>query len=158
MSFGVVDFVVSMGMQIIGIGGMQENYYMLYGSDKYWFDLWYWVQVVIVVVCCIYGILFVDGLFGDFSDDEGYIVQVKCLVILGMVGKWVIYLKQIVLVNQVFIFIEEFVIEVCEILVVMEDVKVCGEGVIVYKGCFVDIVSIKQVEVIVVQVELIIVN
>lgn len=43
MSFGVVDFVVLMGMQIIGIGGMQENYYMLCEDQKYWFDLWYWV-------------------------------------------------------------------------------------------------------------------
>lgn len=145
MLLGVVDFVVSMGMVMIGIGGMQEDYYMLYQGVWYWFDLWYWVQVVIVVVCCIYGVLFVDGLFGDFSDDEGFCVQVCRLVMLGMVGKWVIYFKQVVLLNEVFLFSEKVVIEVCEIFVVMEEVQKFGVGVIVYNGRLVDIVFICQV-------------
>lgn len=97
----------------------------------------------------MYGVLLVDGLFGDFSDDEGFCVQVWCVLTLGMVGKWAIHFKQIVLVNEIFIFFDEAVQEACEILKVMEEAKACGEGAMTYKGCLVDIALIKQVEVIV---------
>ena len=155
MSLGAADFAASMGMQTTGIGGTQENYYMLHGSDKHWSDPWHWAQAAIVAACRTHGILPVDGPFGDFSDDEGYIAQAKRSATLGMVGKWAIHPKQIALANQVFTPSEESVTEAREILAAMEDAKSRGEGATVYKGRLVDIASIKQAEVIVAQAELI---
>ncbi len=155
MSLGAADFAASMGMQTTGIGGTQENYYMLRNSEKHWSDPWHWAQTAIVAACRTHGVLPVDGPFGDFSDDEGYIAQAKRSATLGMVGKWAIHPKQIALANQVFTPSAEAVAEAREILAAMELAKANGEGATVYKGRLVDIASIKQAEVIVAQSELI---
>ncbi|EAQ43368.1 malyl-CoA lyase [Roseobacter sp. MED193] len=155
MSLGAADFAASMGMQTTGIGGTQENYYMLREGEKHWSDPWHWAQAAIVAACRTHGVLPVDGPFGDFSDDEGYIAQAKRSATLGMVGKWAIHPKQIALANEVFTPSEEAVAEAREILAAMEQAKANGEGATVYKGRLVDIASIKQAEVIVAQSELI---
>ncbi|TNJ43363.1 L-malyl-CoA/beta-methylmalyl-CoA lyase [Phaeobacter sp. B1627] len=155
MSLGAADFAASMGMQTTGIGGTQEDYYMLRDGAKHWSDPWHWAQAAIVAACRTHGVLPVDGPFGDFSDDEGYIAQAKRSATLGMVGKWAIHPKQIALANQVFTPSEEAVAEARDILAAMEDAKSKGEGATVYKGRLVDIASIKQAEVIVAQSELI---
>jgi len=155
MSLGAADFAASMGMQTTGIGGTQENYYMLHEGQKHWSDPWHWAQAAIVAACRTHGVLPVDGPFGDFSDDEGYIAQAKRSATLGMVGKWAIHPKQIALANQVFTPSEEAVAEAREILAAMEEAKAKGEGATVYKGRLVDIASIKQAEVIVRQAEMI---
>ncbi|MCE8547851.1 L-malyl-CoA/beta-methylmalyl-CoA lyase [Ruegeria pomeroyi] len=158
MSLGAADFAASMGMQTTGIGGTQENYYMLREGAKHWSDPWHWAQAAIVAACRTHGVLPVDGPFGDFSDDEGYIAQAKRSATLGMVGKWAIHPKQIALANQVFTPSDEAVTEAREILTAMEQAKAKGEGATVYKGRLVDIASIKQAEVIVAQAELIAAN
>ncbi len=155
MSLGAADFAASMGMQTTGIGGTQENYYMLREGEKHWSDPWHWAQAAIVAACRTHGVLPVDGPFGDFSDDEGYIAQAKRSATLGMVGKWAIHPKQIALANLVFTPSDEAVSEAREILAAMEQAKANGEGATVYKGRLVDIASIKQAEVIVAQSELI---
>ncbi|WP_170584808.1 L-malyl-CoA/beta-methylmalyl-CoA lyase [Ruegeria arenilitoris] len=158
MSLGAADFAASMGMQTTGIGGTQENYYMLREGQKYWSDPWHWAQAAIVAACRTHGVLPVDGPFGDFSDDEGYIAQARRSATLGMVGKWAIHPKQIALANVVFTPSDEAVAEAREILAAMEQAKANGEGATVYKGRLVDIASIKQAEVIVAQAELIAAN
>lgn len=155
MSLGAADFAASMGMQTTGIGGTQENYYMLREGEKHWADPWHWAQAAIVAACRTHGVLPVDGPFGDFSDDEGYRAQALRSATLGMVGKWAIHPKQIALANEVFTPSEEAVTEAREILAAMEQAKANGEGATVYKGRLVDIASIKQAEVIVAQAELI---
>ncbi|GLP87985.1 L-malyl-CoA/beta-methylmalyl-CoA lyase [Epibacterium sp. DP7N7-1] len=155
MSLGAADFAASMGMQTTGIGGTQEDYYMLRDGTKHWSDPWHWAQAAIVAACRTHGVLPVDGPFGDFSDDEGYIAQAKRSATLGMVGKWAIHPKQIALANQVFTPSDEAVSEARDILAAMEEAKASGAGATVYKGRLVDIASIKQAEVIVAQSELI---
>jgi len=155
MSLGAADFAASMGMQTTGIGGTQENYYMLRDGVKHWSDPWHWAQTAIVAACRTHGVLPVDGPFGDFSDDEGFRAQALRSATLGMVGKWAIHPKQIALANEVFTPSEEAVAEAREILAAMEQAKANGEGATVYKGRLVDIASIKQAEVIVAQAELI---
>jgi len=154
MSLGAADFAASMGMQTTGIGGTQENYYMLRGDDKHWSDPWHWAQTAIVAACRTHGVLPVDGPFGDFSDDEGFRAQALRSATLGMVGKWAIHPKQIALANEVFTPSDAAVTEAREILAAMETAKANGEGATVYKGRLVDIASIKQAEVIVAQSEL----
>ena len=155
MSLGAADYAASMGMQTTGIGGTQDNYYMLQGDTRHYSDPWHWAQTAIVAACRTHGILPVDGPFGDFSDDEGYRAQSRRSATLGMVGKWAIHPKQIALANDVFTPSAEAVSEAREILSAMADAKARGEGATVYKGRLVDIASIKQAEVIVAQSELI---
>lgn len=155
MSLGAADFAASMGMQTTGIGGTQENYYMMQAGAKHWSDPWHWAQAAIVAACRTHGVLPVDGPFGDFSDDEGYIAQARRSATLGMVGKWAIHPKQIALANQVFTPSAAAVAEAREILAAMAEAKGRGEGATVYKGRLVDIASIKQAEVIVKQSEMI---
>ena len=154
ISLGAADFAASMGMQTTGIGGTQENYYMLHSAEKHWSDPWHWAQAAIVAACRTHGVLPVDGPFGDFSDDEGFRAQSRRSATLGMVGKWAIHPKQVALANEVFTPSEAAVQEAQEILAAMEDAKANGEGATVYKGRLVDIASIKQAEVIVKQAEL----
>ncbi len=156
MSLGAADFAASMGMQTTGIGGTQENYYMLHEGQKHWSDPWHWAQAAIVAACRTHGVLPVDGPFGDFSDDEGFIAQARRSATLGMVGKWAIHPKQIALANEVFTPSDAAVAEAREILAAMEEAKAKGEGATVYKGRLVDIASIKQAEVIVKQAEMIV--
>ena len=155
MSLGAADFAASMGMATTGIGGTQENYYMLRDGVKHWSDPWHWAQAAIVAACRTHGVLPVDGPFGDFSDDEGYRAQARRSATLGMVGKWAIHPKQVALANEVFTPSEEAVTEAREILAAMEEAKARGEGATVYKGRLVNIASIKQAEVIVRQSEMI---
>ncbi|MGR3796042.1 L-malyl-CoA/beta-methylmalyl-CoA lyase [Vannielia sp. SX4] len=155
MSLGAADFAASMGMQTTGIGGTQENYYMLQGDTRHYSDPWHWAQTAIVAACRTHGVLPVDGPFGDFSDDEGFRAQARRSATLGMVGKWAIHPKQVALSNEVFTPSEEAVAEAREILAAMEKAKAEGAGATVYKGRLVDIASIKQAEVIVKQSELI---
>jgi len=158
MSLGAADFAASMGMQTTGIGGTQENYYMLREGAQYWSDPWHWAQTAIVAACRTHGVLPVDGPFGDFSDDEGFRAQARRSATLGMVGKWAIHPKQVALANEVFTPSDAAVAEAREILAAMEAAKARGEGATVYKGRLVDIASIKQAEVIVRQSEMIAAN
>ena len=155
ISLGAADFAASMGMQTTGIGGTQENYYMLNEGQKYWSDPWHWAQVAIVAACRSNGLLPVDGPFGDFSDEEGFRAQARRSATLGMVGKWAIHPKQISLSNEIFTPSKAAVDEAREILGAMELAKSNGEGATVYKGRLVDMASIKQAEVIVQQFEMI---
>ncbi|ARC89261.1 L-malyl-CoA/beta-methylmalyl-CoA lyase [Rhodovulum sp. MB263] len=155
MSLGAADFAASMGMQTTGIGGTQENYYMIREGAKYWSDPWHWAQTAIVAACRTHGVLPVDGPFGDFSDEEGFRAQALRSATLGMVGKWAIHPRQVALANEVFTPSEAAVGEAREILAAMEKAKAEGAGATVYKGRLVDIASIKQAEVIVRQAEMI---
>ncbi|MDU8944003.1 L-malyl-CoA/beta-methylmalyl-CoA lyase [Ovoidimarina sediminis] len=155
MSLGAADFAASMGMQTTGIGGTQENYYMLRDGARYWSDPWHWAQTAIVAACRTHGVLPVDGPFGDFSDDEGFCAQALRSATLGMVGKWAIHPKQVALANEVFTPSDAQVSEAREILDAMEQAKREGAGATVYKGRLVDLASIRQAEVIVRQADMI---
>ncbi|WP_410216244.1 L-malyl-CoA/beta-methylmalyl-CoA lyase [Paracoccus sp. (in: a-proteobacteria)] len=155
ISLGAADFAASMGMATTGIGGTQENYYMIRDGQKYWPDPWHWAQTAIVAACRTHGLLPVDGPFGDFSDQDGFVAQARRSATLGMVGKWAIHPSQIALANEVFSPDEAAVTEAREILAAMEKAKAEGAGATVYKGRLVDIASIKQAEVIVRQFDLI---
>ncbi|MCR8724891.1 L-malyl-CoA/beta-methylmalyl-CoA lyase [Frigidibacter sp. ROC022] len=155
MSLGAADFAASMGMQTTGIGGTQENYYMLREGARYWSDPWHWAQTAIVAACRTHGVLPVDGPFGDFSDEEGFLAQARRSATLGMVGKWAIHPKQVALANAVFSPSEAQVTEAREILAAMAQAQKDGSGATVYKGRLVDLASIRQAEVIVRQAEMI---
>ena len=155
MSLGAADFAASMGMATTGIGGTQEDYYMLHEGARHWADPWHWAQASIVAACRTHGLLPVDGPFGDFSDDEGFRAQARRSAVLGMVGKWAIHPKQVRLANEVFTPPEAAVAEAREILAAMAEAEASGAGAAVYKGRLVDIASARQAEGIVRMAELV---
>lgn len=161
LHLGAADFAASMGMATTGIGGTQEGYYVLPPKDAEgarppaFGDVWHSVVAAIVSACRSNGVLPVEGPFGDFSDDEGFLAQARRVATMGMVGKWAIHPKQVTLANEVFTPSEAAVTEAREILAAMEKAKAAGAGAAVYKGRLVDLASIRQAEVIVRQSEMI---
>ncbi len=111
--------------------------------------------MAIVAACRTHGLLPVDGPFGDFSDDEGYLAQARRSATLGMVGKWAIHPKQVALANGVFTPSEAQITEAREILAAMAEAEKAGQGAAVYKGRLIDLASIRQAQVIVKQSEMI---
>ena len=147
MAFGAADFAASMGMVTTGIGGTQDGYYMHHAGQKYWSNPWHWAQSSLVAACRSYGILPVDGPYGDFNDHEGFIAEAKRASTLGMVGKWAIHPNQILPANEIFTPSLDAIEEAKEIIKAMNKAEKNGEGVTVFKGRMVDIASIKQAEV-----------
>lgn len=157
MSLGAADYAASMGMQTTGIGGTQDNYYMRTpNGENHWGDPWHAPIVAIVAACRTHGLLPVDGPFGDFSDEAGFMAQANRSATLGMVGKWAIHPKQVGLANEVFTPSEAQITEAREILAAMAQAEADGQGAAVYKGRLVDLASIRQAHVIVKQAELIV--
>ena len=159
LSLGAADYAASMGMQTTGIGGTQAGYYMLADGEApravSYPDPWHHPMVAMVAACRTHGLLPVDGPFGDFSDEEGFMAQARRSATLGCVGKWAIHPKQVALANAVFTPSEAQVTEAREILAAMAEAERTGQGAAVYKGRLVDIASIRQAQVIVRQAELI---
>ncbi len=161
MSFGVADYAASMGMAVTGIGGTQDEYYMLAngepGTDRAtsMVDPWHYPITRMVAACRQHGLLPVDGPFGDFGDDDGYLAQAKRSATLGCVGKWAIHPKQVTLANGVFTPTDAKVEQARRILAAMKEAEEGGQGAAVLDGKLIDLASSRQAQVIVKQAELI---
>ncbi|KPP84051.1 MAG: L-malyl-CoA/beta-methylmalyl-CoA lyase Mcl1 [Rhodobacteraceae bacterium HLUCCA08] len=155
VSLGYADFAASMGMATTGIGGTQENYYMVHAGRTHYPDPWHWAISAIVAACRSNGVLPVDGPFGNFSDDDAFRAQAFRAATLGMVGKWAIHPRQVALANEVFSPSDTAVAEAREILAAMEEAQKNGLGATTHKGKLIDIASMKQAQVIVDMAELI---
>ncbi len=161
MSLGAADFAASMGMQTTGIGGTQENYYMLppVGAEPrlpVYADPWHGVHrgdrrgLPHARRCCRS-----TGRSATSPTTPGFRAQARRAATLGMVGKWAIHPKQVALANEVFTPSEKAVTEAREILAAMAKAETEGQGAAVYKGRLVDLASIRQAQVIVRQAEII---
>ena len=158
MSFGVADYAASMGMNVTGIGGTQDDYYMLSNGDERavsMVDPWHYPITRMVAACRQHGLLPVDGPFGDFSDPDGYLAQAKRSATLGCVGKWAIHPKQVALANEVFTPPEAKVTQARRILLAMKEAEEAGQGAAVLDGKLIDLASSRQAQVIVKMAELI---
>ena len=158
MSFGVADYAASMGMAVTGIGGTQDDYYMLSNGDERTVsmaDPWHYPITRMVAACRQHGLLPVDGPFGDFSDPDGYLAQAKRSATLGCVGKWAIHPKQVALANEVFPPPEAKVPQARRILAAMKEAEESGQGAAVLDGKLIDLASSRQAQVIVKMAELI---
>ena len=158
--FGCADYAASMGMTVTGIGGTQNDYGMLSGDvqterrDFYLNDPWHYPIVQMVSVCRAFGILPIDGPFGDYSDAEAYKAQARRSSILGCVGKWAIHPKQVALANEIFTPSEELILRAEKILHAMEEAVKAGLGAATLDGRLIDLASVRQAEVIVNQAHL----
>ena len=158
MSFGVADYAASMGMAVTGIVGTQDDYYMLGNGDERsvsMADPWHYPITRMVAACRQHGLLPVDGPFGDFSDNDGYLAQAKRSATLGCVGKWAIHPKQVALANEVFTPPAAKVEQARRILKAMKEAEESGQGAAVLDGKLIDLASSRQAQVIVRMAELI---
>ncbi len=161
MSFGVADYAASMGMAVTGIGGTQDDYYMLAngeaGSERPMtpVDPWHYPIARMVSACRTHGILPIDGPFGDFSDPDAYRAQARRSATMGCVGKWAIHPNQVALANEVFTPSDAVVGQARKIIAAMEEADKAGQGAAVLDGKLIDLASVRQAQVIVKQIELI---
>ncbi len=161
LHFGVADYAASMGMQITGIGGTQSGYGMLSPAENegergfFYADPWHDPITRMVSACRTYGLLPVDGPFGDFSDSDGYRAQATRSATLGCAGKWAIHPKQVAIANEVFTPSEKIFNQAKRILAAMEEAARQGQGAATLDGKLIDIASARQAQVIVRQMEVI---
>jgi malyl-CoA/(S)-citramalyl-CoA lyase len=161
MSFGGADYAASMGMQTTGIGGEQEDYYLLAPAKSgaartvSYGDPWHWPIVRMVAACRQHGLLPVDGPYGDFSDPDGFRAQALRSRTLGCAGKWAIHPNQVALANEIFTPSDELIGRARRILAAMEEADRAGQGAVTLDGKLIDLASIRQAQVIVGQAELI---
>jgi malyl-CoA/(S)-citramalyl-CoA lyase len=99
-----------------------------------------------LVACRAYGLRPIDGPFGDFSDDDGYIAAANRAAALGYEGKWAIHPSQIELANQVYTPSEADVTKARRIIDALTQAAKEGKGAVSLDGRLIDIASIRMAQ------------
>jgi len=152
LSFGSADYAASTRARSTVIGGANAEYGILTGTAKdserqfHWNDMYHFAQARLNVACRAYGLRPIDGPFGDFSDQQGFLAAAKRAAVLGFEGKWAIHPSQVELANQVFSPSEQEVAQAQRVLDAMEQADREGKGAVSLDGRLIDIASIKQAE------------
>ncbi|MGB8276521.1 MAG: CoA ester lyase [Methylovirgula sp.] len=152
MSFGVADYAASTRARTTVIGGVNPDYGVLSDKDAegrrsfFWADQWHAAQTRMLVACRAYGLRPIDGPFGDFSDQEGYLAAARRAAVLGYEGKWAIHPSQVELANQVFTPSEAEVGKARRIVEAMQQAAKEGKGAVSLDGKLIDIASIRMAE------------
>lgn len=156
--FGAADYAASQRMRTTNIGGGNADYVMLTDGaprERHWNDLWHYPLFRIAQAARAYGIVPIDGPFGDYSDAEGFRVQAQRTAILGFEGKWAIHPSQVALANEIYSPPAKEVERAEAILGALKEAHQKGFGAVALDGVLIDAASIRQSEVIVRQMELV---
>ncbi|MFK7893909.1 MAG: CoA ester lyase [Granulosicoccus sp.] len=155
LHFGVADYAASTRARTTVIGGVNPDYAVLTDPDDagerqtHWGDMWHYALARMVVACRANGLRPVDGPFGDFQDEPGYIAAAKRAAVLGCEGKWAIHPSQIALANKVMSPSDEEITKAQRILEAMAEAEKAGKGAVSLDGRLIDYASIRQAEVMV---------
>ena len=155
LHFGVADYAASTKARTTAIGGVNEKYSVLTDGDTdrareiHWGDMWHYALSRLVVTARANGLRPIDGPFGDFSDDDGFLAAANRAATLGFEGKWAIHPSQINLANSVMTPSKEDITQAVAILEAMDEAKRTGKGAVSLNGRLVDLASIRQAEVLV---------
>ena len=155
LHFGVADYAASTKARTTAIGGVNEKYSVLTDGDSdkpretHWGDMWHYALARLVVAARANGLRPIDGPFGDFSDDDGFLAAANRAASLGLEGKWAIHPSQISLANTVMTPSSEDISQAVAILEAMDEAKKTGKGAVSLNGKLVDLASIRQAEVLV---------
>lgn len=161
MLLGTADYAASTKARTTRIGGANPEYLMLTdpredGSrDAHWGDMWHYALARMVVAARANGLRPIDGPFGDFKDEAGYLAAARRAAALGCEGKMVIHPSQIDFANQLFSPSEKEVSQARRILDAMSQAEREGAGAVQLDGKMIDIASIKQAQVAVRKAELV---
>ncbi|MBC3190414.1 CoA ester lyase [Pseudonocardia sp. C8] len=132
LHFGVADYAASNRARTVSIGGLNPDYPG---------DQWHFALSRMVVACRAYGLRAVDGPFGDFSDEQGYLDSARRAAALGCEGKWAIHPSQVPLANQVFSPPEKEVDRARRIVTELRAAEAEGRGAAAVDGKMIDAAS-----------------
>jgi len=161
LHFGSADYAASQGMRTTNIGGGNSDYVMLTDAEegkareRHWNDLWHYPLFRMCQTARAYGLVPIDGPFGDYSDADGFRAQVNRTAILGCEGKWAIHPNQVALANEIFTPPAKEVARAEAILAAMKEAQEKGLGAVALNGVLIDAASIRQAQVIVEQMAII---
>ena len=91
--FGPADFMASIGMRSLTVGGQPEGYA---------FDAHYYPLMRILVAAKAHGLQAIDGPYGTIGDTDGLRAAAASAAALGYDGKWVLHPAQVDIVNEAF--------------------------------------------------------
>ena len=91
--FGPADFMASIGMRSLTVGGQPEGYA---------FDAHHYVLMRILVAAKANGLQAIDGPYARIQDTDGLRQAALSVAALGYDGKWVLHPAQVPVVNEVF--------------------------------------------------------
>jgi len=91
--FGPADFMASIGMRSLTVGGQPEGYA---------FDAHYYPLMRILVAAKAHGLQAIDGPYGTIGDTDGLRAAAASAAALGYDGKWVLHPGQVEVVNEAF--------------------------------------------------------
>ncbi|HJN49700.1 MAG: CoA ester lyase [Pseudomonadales bacterium] len=143
--FGMGDYSASQGMDLRGIGS----------ASSYPPDLWHYPRYRMTIACRANGIDPVDGPYANFGNPEGYRVECGRCKVLGMVGKWAIHPSQVELAQEVFSPTAEAVANARKQKAAYEEAMARGIGAITVDGVMVDVASVRILQNIIDQADLI---
>ena len=91
--FGPGDFMASVGMRSVTVGGQPEGYP---------FDAHHYTLMRILVAARAHGLQAIDGPYGRIKDLDGLRAASTSVAALGYDGKWVLHPTQVDIVNSAF--------------------------------------------------------
>jgi len=91
--FGPADFMASIGMRSLTVGGRPEGYA---------FDAHHYALMRILVAAKANGLQAIDGPYARIQDTDGLRQAALSVAALGYDGKWVLHPAQVPVVNEVF--------------------------------------------------------
>ena len=91
--FGPADFMASIGMRSLTVGGRPEGYA---------FDAHHYALMRILVAAKANGLQAIDGPYARIQDTDGLRQAAVSVAALGYDGKWVLHPAQVPVVNEVF--------------------------------------------------------
>jgi citrate lyase subunit beta/citryl-CoA lyase len=91
--FGPADFMASVGMRSLTVGGQPEGYA---------FDAHHYPLMRILVAAKANGLQAIDGPYARIQDADGLRAAAAGVAALGFDGKWVLHPGQVAVVNEVF--------------------------------------------------------
>jgi citrate lyase subunit beta/citryl-CoA lyase len=135
LHFGVADYAASNRARTVSIGGLNPDYPG---------DQWHFALSRMIVAARAYGLRAVDGPFGDFSDEPGYLASARRAAALGAEGKWAIHPAQVVLANDVFSPPEAEVARAYRIVEELRQAEGEGRGAAALDGKMIDAASARM--------------
>jgi citrate lyase subunit beta/citryl-CoA lyase len=91
--FGPADFMASVGMRSLTVGGQPEGYA---------FDAHHYALMRMLVAARAAGLAAIDGPFARIHDTDGLRAVAAAAAALGYDGKWVLHPAQVDVVNEIF--------------------------------------------------------